>query len=797
MTTLLVPWLLFPAVLGLVSFGCGLLLERVSGKLLHGGLLLPAGLAVVIVLGGFTTAFSQTATLTVPVVLAASVAGFALSIGRRFGRDLAPVALALATFAVYAAPVVLTGAASFTGYVKLDDTASFLGFTDQIMSHGRDFSALAPSTFQRLLYFNIREGYPVGAFVPLGIGSRLVGQDPAWTFQPCMAFYAAAASLGLFALLRGTIMSSWLRAGMAFVAGQAALLYAYALWGGIKEVAAAATIALAAALVPVSREELGRWRELLPFATAAAATFGVLSVTGVLWIGLLTIPALVLIARSPGRFWRPAAIGVGAVALLAIPSLLIAHRFVHYTTSNLLTQSERLGNLIRSLRLVQIFGIWPTGDFRYDPGDLTATRILVAVCAGSAIWGAVYAARRRTWRPALVAIACGIAALILQVQSSPWLVAKALATGSPFVVLLGLTGGAALLQSGRRIEGAVLAGAITAGVLWSNVLGYSAAWIAPRGQLRELEEIGRIYQGQGPALMTEYQPYGVRHFLRKLDAEGASELRANLVPLVDGSSLAPGATADLDRFRYPDILFYRTLVLRTSPVESRPAAPYNLVFGGRYYDVWQRPATGGPQVILHVPLGNDIVPSSIPDCRLVKSLAAQARSEGAVLAVARTPNPVVVPLAGAAFPAGWYSDPSRPQTVTPTGPGTVTTTANVPSAGNWSVWLDGFLLRNVRISIDGRYVGTIDQYGELEHPVGTIALGPGSHTIALRYGDAWWRPGATSPGREQEGRVALGPLTLAPVTGVNVVDYVQPDEATSLCGRTLDWIEIVKRAASS
>ena len=102
----------------------------------------------------------------------------------------------------------MTGQATFTGYVKLDDTASFLGFTDQIMSRGRDVAGLAPSTYQILLHLNIDEGYPVGTFVPLGIGSKLTGQDGLWLYQPLMAFYAAMAALALYALLGGLIRSA-------------------------------------------------------------------------------------------------------------------------------------------------------------------------------------------------------------------------------------------------------------------------------------------------------------------------------------------------------------------------------------------------------------------------------------------------------------------------------------------------------------------------------------------------------------------------------------------------------------
>ena len=103
--------------------------------------------------------------------------------------------------------------------------------------------------------------------------------------------------------------------------------------------------------------------------------------------------------------------------------------------------------------------------------------------------------------------------------------------------------GALLLGSGRLVEGAALVVVVAGGVLWSNVLQYHDAWLAPRDQLAELASIGNRVAGDGPALMTEYQPYGVRHFLRKLDPEGASELRVRPVPLRNGQLLSPGYSA--------------------------------------------------------------------------------------------------------------------------------------------------------------------------------------------------------------------------------------------------------------
>ncbi len=785
--TLLVPWLVYPAVLTVLALGLGLLVEQVSGKSLRLELRLPAGLALMVVVGLFTTMVSATARLTVPVVVGLATVGLLRAARSRPTLDWRLVALAVGVFAVYAAPVVLTGQATFTGYVKLDDTASFLGFTDQMMSHGRDLSGLAPSTYQIMLHLNIGEGYPIGTFVPLGVGSELTGQDPAWLFQPCMAYYAAMGALALYALLKGLVRSRGLRAVAAFVAAQAALLFAYSLWGGIKEVAATATIALAAALVPLDRDDLSGSRALLPFAVAAAATLGVLSVSGIIWVGLLALPALVLLVRSPRRVWRVAGLVVVSVCLLSIPSLVIARQFLHYTTSNLLTHAERFGNLIRPLKLIQIAGIWPSADFRVDPHDYPVTLILIGVCLLAAAWGALQAVRCRAFRLPLVVAVCAVAAVALDIHSSPWLTGKALATGSPFVVLLALAGAALLLESGRRVEGVVVAAVIAAGVLWSNVLGYGAVWIAPRAQLAELETIGRLYADEGPALMTEYQPYGVRHFLRKLDAEGSSELRVHQVPLADGSLVPPGQYADIDQYRYPDLLFYRTLVLRRSPVQSRPGAPWSLVWEGRYYDVWQRPESGGRTVIEHIPLGSQLGASAVPGCAAVKAAAALAARDGGELAAARTPDPVFVSLTGGTHPAAWSSNPADPTTITPTAPGTIETTVSVPSAGDYSAWINGTLLRRVTLAIDGKPVGGVNTSGSLYAPLGTVRLTSGAHTVTLRFGTPWLEPGSTAP------IYPIGPLALTPAGGPSPVEYVRPARAASLCGQALDWVEVVSR----
>ena len=90
----------------------------------------------------------------------------------------------------------LSGEATFAGYIKLDDTATWLALTDRVMEHGRSLDGLAPSTYEATLAFNLADGYPVGVFLPLGVGGALLGEDIAWLVQPYMALLRGDARAG-------------------------------------------------------------------------------------------------------------------------------------------------------------------------------------------------------------------------------------------------------------------------------------------------------------------------------------------------------------------------------------------------------------------------------------------------------------------------------------------------------------------------------------------------------------------------------------------------------------------------
>src|SRR5439155_1156565 len=85
----------------------------------------------------------------------------------------------LEPYGLFAAPVVLSGRATFAGYIKLDDTATYLAMFDRYAGHGYDVSGLAVSTYERTLATSLDRGYPMGSLTPLGVGHRLLGTDTA------------------------------------------------------------------------------------------------------------------------------------------------------------------------------------------------------------------------------------------------------------------------------------------------------------------------------------------------------------------------------------------------------------------------------------------------------------------------------------------------------------------------------------------------------------------------------------------------------------------------------------------
>ena len=178
--SLVIAWVLFPLVLALLCVGSGLFVERVSGRELPGVLLPGVGLAAIVVVAAFATLSDATAELATPAVVLLAIAGLALSYPWRW-RSIDPwaVGAAVGVFAVFAAPVVLSGQATFAGYIRIDDISTWFAITDRVMEHGRSLEGLGPSSYQGRLDIYIGHGYPIGAFLARATPKLILQADGA------------------------------------------------------------------------------------------------------------------------------------------------------------------------------------------------------------------------------------------------------------------------------------------------------------------------------------------------------------------------------------------------------------------------------------------------------------------------------------------------------------------------------------------------------------------------------------------------------------------------------------------
>ncbi|HUH80178.1 MAG TPA: hypothetical protein VLZ06_02530 [Solirubrobacteraceae bacterium] len=822
--SLILAWGLFPLVLGAVGLGWGALTERASSTALDGALLIPLGLATALVVAGTVTASSTIAPAAVTVVAAGGVVGLVLAWrGRRWPGGW-PLLAALGVLLVYGAPVLASGHATFTGYIKLDDTATWFNVIDNVMGHGRSVAQLPPSTY-RLNFETANPAYPLGAFMLPGVGRALTGIDIAWVFQPYLACCAAALAMCLHALMAPLIASARLRAVLAFLGAQASLLYGYSLWGGIKELTAAFLLALGATLAAaLLRERPPSWRALIPLALAAGALIQTLGVGAAGWIAaaLLALAAGWLVRRRGARERRAGLVSLGwAAALTAvavIPLWVVLSDFLS-NQGNLIDQlfssgqstHTKLGNLYAPLKIFQLAGIWPVGDFR-----LTAPTIPSALWIGLTLLaaaGALFVSirRRRFGIPFYVGVALVGCAVVYLSGGTPWVTAKAMALSSPALLAAALAGGGVLFVR-RHLPGALVIAALAGGVLWSDALAYHNVTLAPRASLAELQQLGKLVAGRGPTFINQYEVYADRHFLREGAPVEPAEYRSVTLPLRNGIALTDAAWADLDSFPLSTLEPYRSVVTRRSPVESRPPSTYRLAWQGTYYQLWRRPAQPETTIVAHVPLGESLMlpycgraqdgpyqplcsinPVAIPPCSRIEALGRRAASVHGQLVAYQRPAPIVARGDQMLWPAGWLHE-TEEHTLVPTFPGTATSHIAVASSEPYELWLGGSFARGFEVSVDGRHLGTVRN--QLQPFAGyvyiaTLFLESGVHTIQLTYPHSSMRPGSAWGQFTYLEAIALEPTVRPP----RALIAVAPAQARRLCGRELDWVEIVRRTA--
>ncbi|MDX6671647.1 MAG: hypothetical protein QOI91_2010, partial [Solirubrobacteraceae bacterium] len=522
-----------------------------------------------------------------------------------------------------------------------------------------------------------------------------------------------------------------------------------------------------------------------------APMIAVFSAAGALYGATLGVAVAVAIALSPRRPSRAAVlrcVGLGAavVVLAALPNLGDAISFGDYARKVFAGEGGEstafLGQLLRPLPTAQAAGVWLSEDYRgpVEEGLKTTQGVLIAVMIALAAFGLAVELRRRRLAVGLLLGATGLTALIGSVALNPYANAKFLVLLSPAVVLMAAVGVWAIA---RRVPllAVPLGAAALAGVAWSDAIAYHQVRLAPTARMERLERAASYAEryGAGLWLFNEWEEYA-KYFMRGVRINAATEsVSPRTVRLIRPGPIF-GQYFDLDQQLLSYVESFPGIVVRRSPVASRPPSNFRRVYANAFYELWRRT---GPAPREHLPLQGSVLPSAVPDCRQVLALARRA-GRGRLIA-ARPPETAVLDPSHAKRSPAWVPDQSAPGTLTPITPGEATGPVRT-DGGRYVAWLRGSFGRPVEILVDGRRVGDasgIGTPGQLAR-VGQIVLSAGPHRALIRRGGGTLEPGSGVHGN-------IGPLVLVRAELERLVTVAPAKAARDLCGRPWDWIELV------
>ena len=330
---------------------------------------------------------------------------------------------------------------------------------------------------------------------------------------------------------------------------------------------------------------------------------------------------------------------------------------------------------------------------------------------------------------------------------------------------------------------------MASGVLISDIYTYKNVWIAPYSQLEELQKIGKIYAGQGPALMTEFSIYGARYFLRDMGAEAVSELRQHLIPKRDGNEVPRGMAADIDSFSPQTLEYFNILVLRKSPNASRPPMNYSLSWSGLHYEVWKKISVNY-SVVDTLPLGGYFQPGANPSCNSVDNFLAQRR-KGDMVYSAKRDQISIVDFSKGDLPADWH--PAIPYSggVNFAGTGGFSRMFTVNETQFYDFSMAGSYPGLLKIQVDGLQVfsgnSIVEENSSLTNPLTHIRLSAGSHLLTLNYETPRFMPGS-------DVNSSFGPIFISSQSAEAVkVRQISNSRVGELCKENLDWIAIARK----
>ena len=803
-------WIVAPAVLLMLSYGIGLLFSLLAKKPMNMAMSVAAGFSLIVILGSIlvmSQVLAPYAAITIGALglLGLVVAGVWFRSYIRF--DPISALAGLITYVGFGAPLMVYGKPSWAGWVQLDDTATWFAATDRLMTAGKTVPNVISSTYERLIQVvfggnvlnyggvsNTHFDYPIGSFIPFGVMSKLTGIEKAWIFQSFLSFVAGLSAMLITLILRKYFGNRFLLIGLSAISMMASTMYSYVMWGGIKEITL---------IVPLLVFSISFFIAFQGSPERGNYLYAIIGILALYFIGGKTslgivAPILLVALLVKVRSWSDYAFYVTLAAMLifSVTGVIVLQSGNNFLVRLFVPEIKDSGNLGRSLNLVQTMGIWPSKDFRLDPVFPLLTYSVIAIAFCYLAFGIFYSIKKRLWVVPAIVVASTCVVGYSYFFAGIWITGKAIAVASPIYLMTAAIGAIELWQrihQSRRTQIVkfkvkylviFLAVLVGSGVVLSDFYTYRNVWIAPYSQMNELKTIDRLYSGQGPALMTEYSVFGARYFLRDLGAESASELRVHPILMSDGTQVPKGFAADIGLFDPSTINYYNLLVLRKSPVASRPPLNYALVWSGSHYEVWKKVANS-PVIKRMLPLGNNFTPASIPSCVEVANFLTKRAKDDKIFAVVRNKT-YMISFSNGDLPSKWIPTDAISGAVDRDGPGGFSRTFSVDETGVYDLSLAGSFPGQLRLLIDGVEVfsghSVFEGNPTLTNTLTKVHISAGQHVLTLIYTNPILMPGSDVSYR-------FGPIYLSTqFAGDAKVKQISISKIPQLCNENLDWI---------
>jgi hypothetical protein len=461
-----------------------------------------------------------------------------------------------------------------------------------------------------------------------------------------------------------------------------------------------------------------------------------------------------------------------------------------------------LGNLATPVPGWSTVGPWITSDHRFPLdryGSPTATYILIGIGLVLIVIGLRRAFLMRDRAMAALGLSGAIALAYILAQSEVWVQLKAFCITAPIALALAFSGGAALIGRARRLPfralGLAAAAAVGIGVLYGNALQYHHSPLLTPERVMEQQALDLRYAGQGPALMPDFDEFADFTFRH---ARGSGLVDPWHGVMTYNRTAVPGlqTVRDTDEYDQRFLQSFRLIIRRRDPVLSRPPSNWRLDDVTRDYEVWRR--VGDPRTIAaHYPLKDKPKERTRRFCARVQDSVDKVGGGARLRYAMPAPDITAVIAATRSVPPSWGFDPHSGDLHTGA-PGRLQQGFALKNSGTYDVWVRGSIGRRVKISIDGKTIGTPrwrESYPGHYELLKPITLRGRDHKLVI------FRPGGNllpGTGNDASGATTtLGPVILQPMDEREVMRSAPASKVRSICASKtrMDWLEVVRPAA--